>query len=155
MHFVMCSAILGGCTESIARPPVAVSLPILMTVWLGCCCRQASWALVFSEHLPVTTVIANATGHGMLFGLQFHPRSQVRMFLGLGEIIEISSFLSLASQGKQASLQKALEPFCEGRQAQRHLLPGCCRARGHFCSAFMSTQSLEDPTVSYEKGTSE
>lgn len=85
----MCSAILGGCTESTASSPVAVSFPILTT-------GQASWALVFPVHLPVTTVAANDTGCGMLFGLQFHPGPQVRMFLGLGEIIEISSFLSLA-----------------------------------------------------------
>lgn len=46
----------------------------------------------------------------MLFGLQLHPGFQVRMILGLGEINGLSSFFSLASQGKPASLQRPLSP---------------------------------------------
>lgn len=49
----------------------------------------------------------------MLLGHQLHLRLQIRMFLEPDEIMgSLTPFF--ASQGKQALLQKAFEPFGEG-----------------------------------------
>lgn len=136
---------------------VAASFPILMMFRLLIWCqdRDARLAGHYSHIHQLTTVTANATEHGMLFGLQFHPGSQITMSSELDK----NHPVGLASHRKQVLLWKALEPFCEGSQAQwLAFWWGCIIPHRHFCMTFTSTQCLDDPwtkrdnplTMSYE-----